>query len=502
MAELTATPDVARRSPVEAVIDRIWRFFCSVRAAIVEISCLAVLVLIGTLRGSEVPQWIADAVPFTEPLVKRWYNWDVFKSTLFVANCTILAVAIAIGGMINRIPALWRTIQRPTVRTSYGFLRNATPSATLEAAQAPDALVSELSAVLRNRRYRVLTERHGDEVHLYADKNRFGKLGTFPFHLALILIMVGGIVGARFGFRETEFIISEGETKPIGHGTGLSLRLDQFSDTYYLDGNAKRYESDLVLLRDGNEVKSEGVTVNNPMTYRTVSVYQSGFGQNVVVRITNAAGEPLYEGPIEMGIYHSATNPDAPAGTFRLVQAGVDLTIIGPDANPFSQPELDTLQLATGQLFLQTLPIGAAPGTTPTRAIVNTGQSAAVGGINVEFIREGRYAVLQVGRNPGVPIFVIAAILLVGGLAVTFYFPHRRIRAILATSTKAAGSTAHLAPLARRDWSGQRDFQRLLEVIQERLQITPNVLSPAERTQGGGEKRPARPGTAKAGSRT
>ena len=44
------------RAVPEMVVDRIWRFFCSVRAAVIEIVILAVLVLIGTLRGSSVPQ--------------------------------------------------------------------------------------------------------------------------------------------------------------------------------------------------------------------------------------------------------------------------------------------------------------------------------------------------------------------------------------------------------------------------------------------------------------
>jgi hypothetical protein len=70
------------RSPYEVAIDRVWRFFCSVRAAIGEISFLALLVLIGTLRGSEVPQWIADGLPFTQGLVDRWYDFDVFRSVI------------------------------------------------------------------------------------------------------------------------------------------------------------------------------------------------------------------------------------------------------------------------------------------------------------------------------------------------------------------------------------------------------------------------------------
>ena len=64
-----ARPRVVRHSALEFAVDRTWRFFCSVRAAIYEIVVLAVLVLIGTLRGSSVPRRLADAIPATEPPV-------------------------------------------------------------------------------------------------------------------------------------------------------------------------------------------------------------------------------------------------------------------------------------------------------------------------------------------------------------------------------------------------------------------------------------------------
>src|SRR4051812_7327999 len=103
------------------VVDRVWRFFCSVRAAVVEIAFLALLVLIGTLRGSSVPRTIADAIPASTPLVDAWYAWDVFRSLPFAAVLTLLSVAIAIC-TINRAPGIWQAIAHPTVTTTHGFL--------------------------------------------------------------------------------------------------------------------------------------------------------------------------------------------------------------------------------------------------------------------------------------------------------------------------------------------------------------------------------------------
>src|SRR5215208_7437118 len=89
-------PVAKSRALSEMVVDRIWRFFCSVRAAIAEITILAFLVLAGTLRGSSVPQAIADIFPVTAQIIDRWYAWDVFRSLPFAGTLTILAVAIAV----------------------------------------------------------------------------------------------------------------------------------------------------------------------------------------------------------------------------------------------------------------------------------------------------------------------------------------------------------------------------------------------------------------------
>jgi cytochrome c biogenesis protein len=459
-----------RRSLPDLVVDRIWRFFCSVRAAICEIAILALLVLIGTLRGSSVPQGIADTVPALAPLVERWYAWDVFHSLPFMAILTLLSVAIAIGGMINRAPGIWQAIAHPTVPTTHGFLRNAETSARVAASVSPTELATRLTAALRAGRYRVLAEERNGEVHLYADRNRFAKLGTFPFHLALILILVGGIVGARWGFREQIFVVPEGSVRELGHGTGLSVRLDNFVDSYYENGQPEKYRSDLTLFENGEEVKRGTATVNHPLSHGATVFYQSSFGQAVDLRITDREGRVLWDdaAPLE---FRSSLNADAAAAVIELPPANLKLHVIAPDENPRNAPEADTLNLASGSMYFLARPLGPdSPIETPAGVVGRLGETSQLVGLNIDFERERRYTLLQVGRNPGIPIFVVASLLLVGGLAVTFYFPHRRVRGIVAAAP-GGGSTATLAPLARRDWSAQRAFERLTEEIERRVGV-------------------------------
>ncbi len=464
------------RSPFEVGIDRIWRFFCSVRAAVAEIVLLALLVLIGTLRGSEVPGWIREYVPVTKPVVDRWYAWDVFHSLVFILLLTVIAIAITVC-TINRVPGIWQSIAHPKVTTSKGYLRNADTSASFAAAGEASMLATSVVESLKKQRFRVLTEQVGNDTHIYADKHRYGKLGTFPFHLALILLLVGGIVGARYGFRNQEFVVPEGSTRAVGHNTGLSVELNRFTDSYSQLGIAQQYESDVVIYKHGKKVKSGPITVNNPITYGTTTFYQSSFGNAAELKITDASGNVIYNDALDMGIYHLSTNPDAPAGFVQLPDRGVMVTVVGPDVDPANAPQLDKLNLAPGELWVQVMPLNSQPGgAMPPNTKVMQGKTSQLDGMNIEFVREKRFAVLQVADNPGMPIFYAAAFLLVAGLAVTFYFPHRRIRGIVAST--ANGAEVQLVPLARRDWSGKRDFYRAVAVLQDRLGITPYVRQP------------------------
>lgn len=470
-------PAISPRALPEIIVDRVWRFFCSVRAAVVEIIILAVLVLIGTLRGSSAPQAIADAFPFTTPLVDYWYAWDVFRSLPFIGILTILTVAITVCTM-NRAPGIWLAIAHPTVTTTHGFLRNAEISARYGAAVDAESFAAQIQGALRAARYRVLAQERNGQIHLYADRWRFSRLATFPFHLALILILVGGIVGAAWGFREEELIIPEGSLRDLGHDTGLSVRLDDFSEVYREDGSPLIYRSDVTLVKNSEPIYSGSMTVNNPLTFGDIVFYQSGFGQAVALKVEDKNGAVLFNDSLPLGPFQSKLNPDSPAARMDLTPAGVAMSVVAPDQNPANAPELDTLNLKPGEMFFMIRPLGPeSPIEQPIGATVSQGESIQLGDLSLTFERERRFSVLQVARNPGIPIFIAAAFLLVGGLAITFYFPHRRVRGIVSATPE--GSVAHLAPIARRDWSAKRVFEQLASDIGARTGLEPDLRTNA-----------------------
>ncbi|MBA2248286.1 MAG: cytochrome c biogenesis protein ResB, partial [Chloroflexia bacterium] len=237
------------------------------------------------------------------------------------------------------------------------------------------------------------------------------------------------------------------------------------------------------ILEDGKTVRTGEITVNHPISYRNATFYQSGFGYTAQMRVTDRSGASIYAGQVVLGIFNYTGNPESPAGFVEIPGTGTLLTVVAPDTNPRNAPENDALGLRNGQMWVQLQPAGsggapaASRGTFPS-AVVDQGNPVQVGDFAVTFERELRYTNLQVAYNPGIPIFFIASVLLVGGLVVSFYFPLRRIRGIIAPTP--AGATLTMAPLARRDWSGKRDFFAVVERAGERLSVVPSIKKPAD----------------------
>jgi cytochrome c biogenesis protein len=460
------TPRRAAPGPVALVVGSLWRFFASVRVAIWMIGFLTLLTLVGTVRGSVLPDRAADLVPALRGPADALYDWDVFGSRLYAATIALIAVGIIVGGMLNRIPGLWATIVRPTVTTTRGFLTGTAPHTVASADATPDALLADLSAALRRRRYRVLTRTVGDETHVYADRNRWGKLGTFPFHIALVMVAVGGIVVTQLGFRDVTFTLAEGETVAVGRAD-LSVRLDRFTDAYYQDGTASEFRSAVTVFQGGDVLASGDVQPNHPLSAGGVTLYQAGFGYTVQLRVTDAAGTELFRGPVRLGEYAASANPDAPAGLQAIPGTDVTLTVIASDRDPANRPDLDTLGLASQQIYVVARDADQLGTVTPPAARIDPSAPARLGDLNVAFERYGTFSNLQVAYYPGLWLFGLAAALGIGGLAAIFYFPHRRVRAIVAPDGPGR-SRLLVAPLARRDWSGKRDFVQLVGDLRDR----------------------------------
>ena len=96
-----------------------------------------------------------------------------------------------------------------------------------------------MQGVLRGHHYRASILDDGT-LHLYADRFRWVPFASLIGHLSLVLILAGAIVGSTFGYRDSQFTIAEGATLPVAAEPGLTIKLIDFTDTYYATTGAPR----------------------------------------------------------------------------------------------------------------------------------------------------------------------------------------------------------------------------------------------------------------------
>ncbi len=471
----TDTPTTTARRTLTAALDAVWWFFTSVRVALWLIGTTIAWVLMATLAQSTFPASVARAIPVTAGLMQRWARWAVWESPLFLLTLGLLAVSIILGGMVNRWPGIAQRIWRPGLRTSTGFFSAVKTSRELDL-PTPEAGVNAFTAVLGAHRYRTLAWRDekSGATHLYGDKNRYSLLATFPFHTGLVLLMFGALIAAMLGWREIGFLVPDGSIRPVGHGTGLSIRNNGFIDAYYTDGRARDYYSDITIYQNNQVVKTGRLRVNSPISYGGVSLHQATYGQAAKFVITDTAtGAVRWDDSIPIYVsddrtfarqFTDALGEFEPTGVQRLDDLGLTVRLV---ASAGSQDEkIGVGQMAIAIFDNRAVKAGSAPIGTGK---LDPGGSLTLGGLTFTFQREVRFTGLQITHNPGLPIIIAAAAIIFFSIMVTFYLPHRRVRALVVPQPDGAARML-VGAQVKLDIFGAKEFERLAGEIGERVE--------------------------------
>jgi len=123
---------------------------------------------------------------------------------------------------------------------------------------------------------------HQQKNILYTLKGILGKIGPIFVHFSLTFILLGAILGAIGKYNAQEFI-PKGEIIHFQNILGaswfsyfpkFSIRLNDFW-IEYKDLKIDQFYSDLSILNNyGEEISQKTISVNNPLSYNEISVYQ------------------------------------------------------------------------------------------------------------------------------------------------------------------------------------------------------------------------------------
>jgi len=408
-------------------VQLVWDFFCSLKLTMSLLISLALTSIIGTIlpQGQLPPEYVAQTSAMKLEIYSKLGFFDMYHSWWFITLLYVFSLNL-ISCSIKRLPHVFKFISEPmlvmaeSMKNSFSQKKEITFSATTDKAKEllTQFLSNEFSAP-------VITE-HNGELHLFSQKSAWSRLGVYVVHLSILVIFVGAILGSLLGFKG--FVnIQEGESiskVTISSGKeidlGYALRLEQFTVERYNTGAPKEFKSILTVLENGKPVPdytNVKVIVNDPLTFKKITFYQSSYGQ---------ANE---------GSEHFFTMKPRTGGVAEKFAVAVGGQISLKDGSSFKLLEV-------AEEVRQFMPEFSGPaarvevsfkGKAPQTFIVlkNYPEMNAQRGDDLIFGYEGTnarmYTGLQFAKDPGVEIVWLGCTLMVIGLFIAFFMSHKRV---------------------------------------------------------------------------
>ncbi len=482
----------------------VWRTLRSMRTALVLLLLLALAATVGSL----VPQvGVADARiasifrdhPLRAEIYSRMGLFDVFGSWWFTLVYTLLLVSLA-ACLMPRTRALVRNLRaKPVLARELDSMRH---YAERTVPADPARVISRARRVLRRRLFRVS---RSNGRALAADKGLAREAGSLLFHWSFFLILIGIVYGKGTGFTGKALIV-EGQCWTEAHAnydgtaregrffnedhTGAQVCVKDFEDTYRRTGQPMDFvtRADLVDGR-GGPARSVEIRVNHPAEIDGVKFYQFGYGWAPVIEVRDH-GKLLASGPV-------AFQQDvAPKGVSQLAlpwHGVVKLPGLDPqvgiefDLWPDSRALVGLLQTGTATPMLnefapvmtytafrgnlhadlvQSISALDESGLTEwTKGVLGAGRTKALGdGITISFPDMRQYTVLQVGRDRGLWIMLVAAILILIGLLPALYTSRRKLWVMAEPGGR--GTVLKVGGFAlQRKSQFEEEFSRLVEEL-------------------------------------
>ncbi len=415
MIQTTGTIN-AKSSQQTSIVSEVTAFFTSVRTAIGLLFLLAAASVIGTLIPQDVPleQLQQTIAPFYFRLITILDLHKLYRSWWFTTLLLLLSLNI-LGCLLQRLRHISADWKGSSGKSNFSF----SFTDKRDRRELQEIIASGLKQVVRGAPRIVET---ADGVSLFWVNDRVQLLG-FPFiHTAIILILIGGLIGSLYGIKG-KVQIKEGDkaNRFTIIATGATAQLpfeiavDRFVLNRYPSGEPKEFRSDVRLLVDGKEVLKDSILVNHPLTFQGISLYQSDYRltgiKEVKLGIVNQSGETS-----EITLRPSSITP-LEGSQYKFLLTSVDFGSAKSGPGVGIQVEGPEGQARTIKIFRND------PG--PTR----------IDDVKLSFLDYVPAYVtgLQIGYDPGSRIVWIGCILLISGFLLSLFTNFRNLGVCLKT---------------------------------------------------------------------
>ncbi len=434
------------------------KLFRSVRFNVWLFAVIALASSIGTFipQGESPEEYVRRFGPKIAPFLSSLGLFDVYHSWWFIALLSLMAFDVVVC-KLRSLP------KAPRVQISSQPLQY-----RMVVSEDPGKVKEKLSKHMARRRYGLVIHEGRSGSLLEATRFRWQGWGDFIIHVSILMILLGTVVGAVWGFKEFLPIVP-------GQGRDLQnkpwrLNLDDFQVSYYPGTNEpSRYASDVHLYEGDRLLTQKTIVVNKPLDVHGVRFYQASWGMTGMLKSVTleVAGRPMTirrgeRVPLKgtpLSIEARMLYPD-----FDLDESARPTTKSLEPNNPavlmsFYEGEDPMVSLwllkKRPELCLKVGPEGeVTPAAHPPFHLLN--------------FEPVLFSGFQVAYDPGARIFWVGCAILLTGLVLRFYFHRRRLLFLVQESGELSEvSVGGWSSRGPEDFRGE--FQGLMSSCQEIL---------------------------------
>jgi cytochrome c biogenesis protein len=493
---------------VELAAEKVWKFFSSVKLAVVLLIILAIVSVIGTvIQQNEAPERyyreyseatvrLFDMLGFFD-MYHTW--WFVLLLFLFTANLTVCT--------LERFPHTWKIVKAPLKPIDEDGLKALAFKQEIQLGEGREAAEAKAASVLKARGFRFIESHGPDSAQLITQKGVFSRFGVYITHVSILLIFVGALMGSFFGFKAfinlpegsatrvvylrneplwdqimaalgvaESPVINDPQVGVPAMPLGYYVRCDNFDVDYYVGrsgmptGMPSEYHSTLsVFDQNGQKILDKTITVNNPLTYHGITFYQSSYGSipeargKVVLKVRKksdpSSGEAVVVDP---GASAYVASIDRTIKVVGFEPYGVRNPMTGEIAayhtenNEYINPTVG-IEIYRGHgggkpLYQTTImKTDSAQPLMPEDYVISYGGYVGA-----------RYTGLQVTKDPGVWVVYAGFIMLCVGPPIAFFGSHRKLWVRI--QDRKGQAAVLVAGSANRNRVGfEREFNRIVE---------------------------------------
>ncbi len=456
---------------------KVWQTLSSIKTGVV----LIILVVIFSAAGTVILQR-----PMTDPDdMQRAYSpdmlrfldftglTDVYHTRWFIALLLLVSLSI-IAASIERFPNSWRYYARPYKSPDASFRRVLATQVSIPILQEEQGL-SAAERAFRKMGLRAERIVRPQSFSLFSERHRVSEMAVYIVHASLLLIFLGGIVDALWGWRGFIMLTPGSQTSAVELRTGATrtmpfeLRCDGTGEEIYADGSPKRWWSKLAVVKNGRDVARKEISVNDPMVYRGVRFYQASYGRTgkidrLILNVT-PANDPKAQ-PREISL---AMNQPVVLDA----DTSVEMTEFIPDyvvqdghvytrSNDVQNPAVHLVVTSQKTKKAVNVWFPEIPGFAENAASPYT--------FDPKDLKTGYYTGLQVSHEPGQWAVWAGVILMAIGLSFVFYIVHQRYWVVPVHDADTGAITLWIGGAANRNRDAfEHKFEKLVAEIKKEL---------------------------------